>query len=378
MRLPNDYEKPNTALPVIYTALGFLAFIVLVLVLVVHINQDNNRHTKPTAVAGEMAEENKTVTAEQTEQTGGVVYPSTEELLDSTGLTPDDFDFWDMYPKEGTERRKPEKADVKETKPETEKQDPSTDGKHTLIEMEDGTSEWLVISPYLPKHSYDFTGLVSKSDLMQYYEEGQKVSYVGTDVSKYQEYVDFNKVKKAGIEFVMLRVGARGYGSGQLLLDDYFADNIKNAADAGLSIGVYFFSQAITAEEAVEEANLVLEQIREYEIDYPVAFDMEYVDNDTARIEVLTRDEKTAIAKTFLDTVKAAGYKPMLYGDKRWLIKEVDLSKLADYDVWLSQSKDIPDYPYKFSIWQYSKKASIDGIAGYADLNISFIDYSEK
>lgn len=125
---------------------------------------------------------------------------------------------------------------------------------------------------------------------------------------------------------MMLRVGARGYGSGQIVLDDYFVDNIKRATDAGLQIGVYFTSQAITEEEAVEESNIVLENIKDYKITYPVAFDMSFVDNDTTRIETVSRADKTKITKAFLDTIEAAGYKPLLYGDKEWLIKEIDLS----------------------------------------------------
>ena len=184
--------------------------------------------------------------------------------------------------------------------------------------------------------------------------------------------------KEAGVDFVMLRVGARGYGSGQIVLDDYFVDNIKRATDAGLQIGVYFTSQAITEEEAVEESNIVLENIKDYKITYPVAFDMSFVDNDTTRIETVSRADKTKITKAFLDTIEAAGYKPLLYGDKEWLIKEIDLSKLSAYDVWLSQMEDVPDYPYRFTMWQYANDVTIDGIAGYANMNISFIDYSEK
>jgi GH25 family lysozyme M1 (1,4-beta-N-acetylmuramidase) len=116
----------------------------------------------------------------------------------------------------------------------------------------------------------------------------------------------------------------------------------------------------------------------DYEISYPVAFDMEYVDNDTARVEALSKEEKTKIAITFLDTVKATGYIPMVYGDKEWLIKRVDLSKLKDYDVWLSQPGDIPDYPYQFTMWQYDDNASVDGIAQRTNLSISFVDYGEK
>ena len=213
---------------------------------------------------------------------------------------------------------------------------------------------------------------------MKYHEEGNLVSFVGADISKNQDYVDFVELKKAGVDYVMLRVGARGYGSGQLVLDEYFADNIRRASDAGLEIGVYFSSQAITTDEAVEEANMVLENIRDYSITYPVAFRMESVENDASRIDSLSKSEKTEIARAFLDAVQNAGYKPMLYGNKEWLLKQIDLSKLTSYDIWLSQEEDIPDYPYRFTMWQYTKKASIDGIAGNASLNISFIDYSEK
>lgn len=155
-----------------------------------------------------------------------------------------------------------------------------------------------------------------QSDLMKYYQDGKLTSYVGVDISKYQDYVDFLKLKKAGVDFVMLRVGARGYGSGQIVLDDYFTDNIKRATDAGLRIGVYFTSQAITEEEAIEEANVVLENIKDYKVTYPVAFDMSFVENDTARIESVNRADKTKITKAFLDTIAAAGYKPLLYGEQ--------------------------------------------------------------
>ena len=105
---------------------------------------------------------------------------------------------------------------------------------------------------------------------------------------------------------------------------------------------------------------------------------MEFAGNDTARIDTLTRAERTEIAKAFLDTIAQAGYMTMIYGDKEWLIKEIDMSKLTAYDIWLSQIQDVPDYPYRFTMWQYTKSATVDGIAGYANLNISFVDYGEK
>lgn len=369
MRLPDDYEdsQHNLTPTIITTLVAVTLFVGVLLVAVLILNLP-----KRSPVSGaQMAETPETVSG-----SAGKTYPDTEDLVTGSTLSPDDLEFWKLYPQEKEEKASSSQEELpKET---VEENDPSADGKHTLVTYPDGTEEWVLISPYLPKHEYDFTKLVCQSDIMKYYVEGRQASFVGADISKYQDYVDFTKVKKAGIDYVMLRVGARGYGTGQLVLDEYFTENIKRATDAGLDVGVYFFSQAISAEEAVEEANMVLQNLADYKITYPVGYDMEYVANDTSRIEVLSRSEKTSIAKAFLDTIGNAGYKTVLYGNKQWLVKEIDMSKLTDYDVWLSQQQDVPDYPYQFTMWQYSNTASVDGIAGYTNLNISFIDYSEK
>ncbi|MCR4617201.1 MAG: glycoside hydrolase family 25 protein [Lachnospiraceae bacterium] len=318
------------------------------------------------------------------------------------GITsPDELDFWDLYPEnketEGMEMV-PENGAASGSGTEngpglppadgsapgtgegvsSDENDPSKDGKHTKVTLRDGSEEWVTISQYLPKNDYDYSNLVCKDDRMEYYIDGKKVSYLGIDVSKYQDYIDFNKVKKDGIDFVMIRVGLRGYGTGQITYDDYFFDNIKRATDAGLKVGVYFSSQAISKDEATEEANTVLEALGDYKIDYPIAFDMGFIDGDTARIEGLSINDKTEIAKTFLDTVSAKGYTGCIYATKEWLIKEIELSKLTSYDFWLAQEEDLPDYPYKFSMWQYKTKASVEGISGFVNLNISFVDYTEK
>lgn len=369
MKLPQEFEEqPRMSPSVVYTMIGVSVFVLAVLILVLLTNgrggsQRNPQSGQPEAQTA--ASENRTG-QNQSE------YPDTDSLIGGE-LKPEDLDFWDMYPEETEEPD--EEEDKKE---EITQSDPATDGKHTLIEYSNGETEWALISPYLPKHEYDFTKLVCQSDIMKYYEDGKQVSFVGVELSKYQEYVDFNKLKKAGVDFVMLRVGARGYGSGQLLMDEYFADNIKRAGDAGLLIGVYFFSQAVTEEEALEEANLVLQSIQDYNVVFPVAFDMEYIENDTARVEQLSRDEKTAITKTFLKTIKNAGYNTVIYGNKEWLMKRIDLSQLTDYDVWLSQYKDIPDYPYRFTMWEYTSTGTVDGVAGHVNMSISFIDYGEK
>ncbi len=375
MRLPDEFDEHNSSMtPTILSAIvAVTLFVGAVLVVVLLMN--NRGHRPRASTERETAES----AAEQDEL---MSYPDTDTLVSGSKLSPEDFDFWDKYP----EKTESEAASGEDTPKENQQKeseevpenDPATDGKHTKVVNREGKEEWVLISPYLPKHEYDFTKLVCQSELMKYYEEGRQVSYVGADISKYNDYVDFVKLKKAGINFVMLRTGARGYGSGQLVADDNFLDNIKRATDAGLQVGVYFSSQAVTAEEAVEEAASVIEAVGEYQISYPVAFDMGFVENDTARIEALSKAEKTEIAKTFLDTVAAEGYKTMIYGDKEWLIKEIDMSKLTAYDVWLSQVQDVPDYPYRFTMWQYTQSASVDGIAGYTNLNVSFIDYSEK
>lgn len=368
MKMSEDFDDHSSLAPtVVMSILAVTLFVALILVMVLFMND------KPRSQSVKGSQQADSVQAAQDVASPVILYPETDELLTGSNLHPDDFDFWDMYPEETQE---PEPTE--EPKEEEEEEDPSTDGKHTLVQYADGKEEWVLISPYLPKHEYDFTKLVCQSDLMKYYEDGRQTSYVGVDISKFQDYVDFVKVKKAGIDFVMLRVGARGYGTGQLILDEYFSDNLKRATDAGLEVGVYFYSQAISKEEAIEEANMVIENLGEYKISYPVAFDMELVENDTARIDILTKTEKTTVAKAFLDTIAAAGYKTMIYGNKEWLIKEIDMSKLTAYDVWLSQAADIPDYPYKFSMWQYSFEGSVDGITGYAGMNISFVNYSEK
>lgn len=365
MRLPEDYDDRASMSPtVIASMVAVTAFVAVILAVVLLMN--NGTGGRPLQ-AGD--------THVGQDAPSSVFTEADRELLaGGSKLHPEDLDFWNMYP-ESTAEPAPAETEVPGG---AEESDPSKDGKHTLVKRGDGEEEWVLLNPYLPKHTYDFTKLVRQSNLMKYYENGKKVSYVGVDISKAQDYIDFVKVKKAGIDFCMIRVGARGYGSGQLIVDDYFTENIKRATDAGLEVGVYFYSQAITEVEAIEEANMVIGQLGGRRISYPVAFDMELIPNDTARTDGLTKEERTSITKAFLDIVAMAGYKTAIYGNKEWLVNEIDLAQLTEYDVWLSQQEDIPDYPYRFNMWQYDLEGSVDGIAGNVGLNVSFIDYSEK
>ncbi len=352
MRLPDEGNDAERISPILIA----LIFITAIVVLVLWMNRDRfEKKEEATILFG-----GETSTVEQD-----------FSHHETSTLTPDDFEFWEKYPETTPEP-------VVEATPEPIVENPATDGKHTKIINDKGEEEWIEIDTDLQKHSYDFTKLVKQADLLKYCEDGKEISFVGVDLSKYQEYVDFTKLKKAGIDFCMLRVGARGYGTGQLVLDSYFQENIKRATDAGLDIGVYFFSQAVTIEEAEEEARMVLEYIQDYEVNYPVVFDMEYVQNDTARVEQLSKEEKTLITQAFLETVELEGYTPMIYGKKEWLLTKIDLGRLVGYDIWLADYSDIPDYPYQFSMWQYTNQGKVDGVSGKVDLNISFIDYTEK
>ncbi len=361
MRLPDDMEEKERIAPPIISALGAVCVVVIIIViLVLYQNRDklgvgDAFETVQTGETSQLPEETDTLE------------------LGNSNLSPEDFDFWEMYPDNTDVETVPE--EVVEEEP---KEDPSKDGKHTKIINDSGEEEWVPIDDALKKNSYNPDGFVCQSDIMKYYKDSKVISAVGADISEHLGYVDFNKLKKAGVDFCMIRVGARGYGTGQLFLDENFAQNMKGAFDAGMDVGVYFFSQAITQEEVAEEANLVLEALEDYDISYPVAFQMEYVENDTARVEQLTKKQKTEIAKIFLDTMQTAGYTPMLYGKKEWLIKKLDLSQLEGIDIWLAQNGYKPDYPYSFSMWQYSNHAIVDGISGNANLNISLIDFSEK
>ena len=327
MKLPEDFEDRASMTPTVVAAM--MAVTVFVAVILGVVLMMNNK------IGGKTQQAGNTHTGQDT-PTSVITDADRELLAGGSKLRPEDLDFWDMYP-EPTAVPEPVATEV----PRAEESDPSSDGKHTLVKYADGSEEWVLLNPYLQEHTYDFTKLVRQSNLMKYYENGKKVSYVGVDVSKQQDYIDFVKVKKAGIDFCMIRVGARGYGSGQIVVDDYFAENIKRATDAGLEVGVYFYSQAITEAEAIEEANTVIGKLGGRRLAYPVAFDMELVTNDAARTDGLTVEQRTAITKAFLDIVAMAGYKTAIYGDKEWLINEIDLSQLTEYDVWLSQQEDI-------------------------------------
>ncbi|MDD6036152.1 MAG: glycoside hydrolase family 127 protein [Lachnospiraceae bacterium] len=231
------------------------------------------------------------------------------------------------------------------------------------------------------KHNLSTEGFVKdENGEYRYVENGQTVTIKGVDVSKYQEDIDWERVAASGVEFAMIRLGFRGMGTkGTCELDPFFKQNIEQALAAGVKVGVYFFTQATTVEEAREEAAFVIENLKGYDITWPVVYDTEEITSyKAARANALSRETRTACAKAFLEEIRAAGYTPMLYANTRWSILKLDLAKLSAYDFWYAYYGDSIYYPYKFSMWQYTSSGEVDGITGKADMNISFVDYGAK
>ncbi len=212
---------------------------------------------------------------------------------------------------------------------------------------------------------------------------GAKASLFGADFSKHQGTIDWASVKQSGVEFVILRAAVRGYGSsGNLVTDSQIAANIKGALSQNIDVGIYVFSQAVTTEEAVEEAERALDIIKGYDIKLPIYFDSEYsgAPNRTGRADGLTKAERTSLAMAFCETVRKAGYKAGVYASKSFFYNNLDYAALQSrgYEIWLAHYiSSVTDFKYPYNIWQYTSKGSIGGVQSeYADLDIAYYDYA--
>ncbi len=247
-----------------------------------------------------------------------------------------------------------------------------------LVNDEDGVLQWVKIDNNYGRNDYDFEDALVEEGYFQYYlENGEVNSSVGIDVSKYQGTIDWAQVKAAGVDFAFVRVGYRGYGNGAIVLDDTFDYNVVEALKNDLNVGVYFFSQATTYEEGVEEAEFVLNYVKAYNINLPIVLDTEDTLDEDARTADMTPEERTIACLGFMETIRAAGYETMLYANLRWIALELDISKLYGYDIWFAQYASEPRLPYEFKIWQYSQEGTVPGIDQPVDLNIGFDFYGK-
>ena len=209
-----------------------------------------------------------------------------------------------------------------------------------------------------------------------------QVETTGIDVSQFQGNIDWRSVSNSGVEFVMPRIGYRGYRGGTLVADSKVKENIQNAINNGIDCGGYFVTQAINYQEGVEEANFAIEQIRNYNITRPIAIDVEWAggaqgNNGRADDGNISIQDRTQAIKGFCETIKNAGYTPMIYANKEWLTRYIDMTQLSSYNVWLAHYvKGAPsaksDYTGNYSYWQYTSVGNVYGINGYVDMNKSY------
>lgn len=195
----------------------------------------------------------------------------------------------------------------------------------------------------------------------------------GIDVSKWNKEIDWDAVKADGVEFAIIRCGYRGSSSGSLIIDPLYEDNIRGAIDAGIPVGIYFFTQALSELEAIEEASMVISLIREYDVDYPVFLDSESA-GGSGRADKLSEEERTRYHKAFLETIASAGYETGIYASTNWLNKRLNADELSNYNTWLAQYADVPTYEGYYHMWQYTSKGTINGISTNVDLNLCYMN----
>ena len=201
---------------------------------------------------------------------------------------------------------------------------------------------------------------------------------LGIDVSRWNEEINWNKVKDAGIKYAIIRAGYRGSVTGTLVEDWYFKENVEGAAAAGIPIGLYFFTQATNEVEAVEEASMVLTLCKDYDITYPIFIDTEGAGGN-GRADALDTKTRTAVCLAFCETLRRAGYDAGIYASRNWFNKNIDTSVLTDdIYVWLAEYGDAVTYDKKYHIWQYTSSGRVLGIEGRVDLNLSYLEPKNK
>lgn len=200
--------------------------------------------------------------------------------------------------------------------------------------------------------------------------EGQ----MGIDVSKWNGSIDWDRVRNAGITYAIIRCGYRGASTGALVEDPYFRENMQGAINAGLKVGVYFFTQATNEVEAVEEASMALALCRDYRVTYPIFIDTEGAGGN-GRADGLDMETRTNVCQAFCQTVEDAGYTGGIYGSRNWFRTRLRMDVLADHVIWLAEYRENPVYAGNYHFWQYTSSGNVDGIEGRVDLDISYLAY---
>lgn len=226
------------------------------------------------------------------------------------------------------------------------------------------------IDPDLPQSQLEQGHFTKNEDGTIHYSGSARY---GIDVSAHQGEIDWAAVAEDGVEFAFLRIGYRGYSAGALNLDEQFEANYAGARAQKIDVGIYFFSQAISVEEAREEAQQVIAWLADKEVQCSVVYDWEHVEDESARTAQIDGATVTACAQAFCQEIQAAGYDPMIYCNGMLGYLSYDLTQLTDYPLWYAEYGDYPSYAYEVTVWQYTESGEVAGIQGRTDRNIWFL-----
>ncbi len=255
----------------------------------------------------------------------------------------------------------------------------SVDPHAGMIEVFNGAGYgWVTPKADVPVSALSAADFAAEDGVVRYQGAAYR-AVQGVDVSYFQEEIDWNAVAASGVEFAMIRAGYRGYTDGAVSEDERFRENAANARAAGLEIGLYFFSQAVTPEEAAEEAAWLVSAAEPFDVTLPLAFDWEPIAGagEGTRTAEMNGAETTACAVAFCAAVRAAGYEPCVYFSRWQGYYDYDLSQLTDAAFWVSGTGDWDDFYYAHAIWQYSFSGAVDGIAGSVDRDLRFIPIAQ-
>lgn len=250
-----------------------------------------------------------------------------------------------------------------------------------IVTAHDGSYHFFDINDALAKNEFsyeDFVYPVLNEETDEYegdvelVQNGEVTTRKGIDVSRFQGKINWKKVANDGIEYAYIRLGYRGYGSGKIVTDDTYEYNIEEANAAGIDTGVYFFTEAISEREAIEEAEYVLENLEGYETNLPIVIDVEESASKDSRTNDLTKEERTDIIIAFCERIKQAGHDVMIYGNTKSFMIMMDIERLEEYDKWFAYYKYPLRFPYKMRMWQYTSGGEVDGIEGGVDINVMF------
>jgi len=254
--------------------------------------------------------------------------------------------------------------------------EPSTDPHAGMVEVYTGAgTTWVRPWKGVARSDLQETEFSAAGDGTVTYTGTSYRAEQGVDVSYFQGEIDWETVAASGISFAYIRAGFRGYISGEICVDERFGENAAAARAAGLEVGLYFFSQSVTPEEAAEEAQWLLDAAAAYDVTLPLAYDWEPDPGagEAARTDGMYGAEITACAVAFCETIREAGREPAVYASRWQGYYDFDLSQLADAALWISAPGDWDDFYYAHAIWQYSCSGTVPGIEGIVDRDLRYL-----